>query len=650
MMYRRLCKGVNDFGTLIPSDQSPVPFCLENPNTDIYTSIFKYNNLQHQQFKNTGSIAGITNLISEKLVWDFDSKDDPKLAQEDAKTLCEILEKNEVSPKAIRIAFSSNKGFHVEVKLTENVTVDEFKAITHQLANGLESFDKVVCNPSRIFRVLGSFNIKSHLYKIPLTRYQLLNFTIEEVRNLAKTQDTLKGQGWTFETIDLPSSFVQFKSFKKDYNPKVKIIDVKEIDWSTKPKWLTNCRYSLQEGYFGEGMRNTAFTCLAATMKNQGFKEEHTYRYLKGVAELQATVNSCDRYPDELIYNNVITQVYSSGWKNGQYSCRDIGSPLQEYCLSLGANKCKHREDESTFIEIEHFADKFTTFATTIEANTLKFGIKEIDNNVLITTSMVVALLGAPSAGKTTLLFNFLEQSNKDNIDSVFFSMDMGLPLVYLRLIQRQFGYSKEKVFDIWKHDQKKMMEIIEIIKDKYKYTKFSFKTGLNVEGMREATLDHEQRIGRPVKLVGVDYLERVRGPYSDATANSGQVANELTDFANDTDKCVMLLTQTQKNSGDPSDPLLSMRNIKGASLIEQSASAILTLSRPGFSPTEPENDKFATVSLVKGRMDTLFTKDLSWNGLRGSFGSLADEDRQLLFDVRSRKAEEKKQKSEGWG
>src|SRR5690606_14931181 len=110
--------------------------------------------------------------------------------------------------------------------------------------------------------------------------------------------------------------------------PKVeKIIEKleEEINWSRKPKFLTNCRYALQEGMFEEGMRNEAFMCLAATYKNLGFQLDHVFRLLKGVAELQSKRSGSERYPDNELWNNVCMQVFGDTWNNGQYSCKQDG-------------------------------------------------------------------------------------------------------------------------------------------------------------------------------------------------------------------------------------------------------------------------------------------------------------------------------------
>ena len=649
MYYRQLRAGVNDYKSkFIEAEQLPVSVCLKNPKQDYYLSIYKYNQDQFEQFQRTNSVKGIDKVVTDKLIFDFDNQD-PEQSRQDAALLCvRLMVDHHLTEESLCISFSGNKGFHVEIFLNEDLTKEEFKFIVRQVAVNLKTFDVKIFDHARPFRLLGSYHLTSGLYKTRLTLNELQWLTIEEIKELSLTQERLKDLP-PCKSISLPETMLALKNLEEEFNPKVELIETGELNWKVKPKNFPSCRWAIYNGLFKKGERHEALMSLVSYFKNQGKNKTQAYHATLGTIELQAQINNCDEYDKNEFYKTCVESIYSNDWKNGQYSCREKGSWLNLYCLSLGENRCKHKEDEECFIEIDDFADKFTNFAKNIEKNTLKFGIPEIDNNVMITTSMLVGLLGAPSAGKTTLLLNFLEQTNRDKIHSVFFSMDMGLPLIYLRLIQKNFGYSKQKVFDMFLNNPIETQRVIEAIKEKYKYTKFSFRTGLDIQRMREAVLDHEDKIGTKVKLVGIDYLERIKGPYSDPTANSGQVCNEATDMANDLETCVMMLLQTQKQSGDPSDPLLSMRNVKGASVIEQACSVIMTLSRPGFSPVTPEDDQFATISLVKGRIDTLFSKDLRWDGLKGEFSSLEDSDIQLLNDIRNRKKQEKELKKDDW-
>lgn len=645
MFYRQLRAGVNDTkSNFIPADDDISKYVkVGTPFQDYYLSLYKFNEQQRKQFQETNSVAGIDDVVTDRLVFDFDHPD-PQQSKNDALLICQKLTDMGIEEDNLQISFSGNKGFHVEVRIDEHLTPTEHKSIAKQLAGDLESFDTKVYDHARPFRALGSVNKKSGLYKISLTPTEFIDMSIEDIKNSAKKYIPQPNQAGVNV---LPEAIKNLKVIKSEHKPTVKLMETSEITMMNKPKFLSNCKFALQNGHFGQGERNQALMVLAATYRNLGFEPEHTYRLLKGVIEKQTARTGQEKFDNNEIWVNIIKVVYSESWKGGQYTCREATNWLYDYCQTLGEHKCKHTDDDC-FIEIDDFANKFKTFAQNIEENTLKLGVEQVDNKVMITTSMLVGLLGAPSGGKTSLLLNFLEQSNKDEIDSVFFSMDMGLPLVYLRLIQKHFGLQKEQVFDLFLRNPHKVSEIITKIKESYKYTKFSFRTGMTVEAMKNAVLDHQEKTGRKVKLIGIDYLECINGPYSDATANSGLIANQLKDIANDLDVCVMLLLQTQKQSGDPSDPLLSMRNVKGSSVIEQACSVILSLSRPGFSAVTPENDRFATISTVKDRMGSLMSIDCGWEGLRGHFHTLEDEDYQLLKDIREKKKIEKEQANGG--
>lgn len=650
--YRRMCLGVNDKGKMIPLGESVYNHGAKkkDPFKDVYLSYCMYDQTQYDEFVKTKSIAGVFNVVTDRLIFDFDSKTDVNLAHKDAIEVVNRLLNLGFNESNIRISWSGNKGFHVEIKLTELLIPEEIKNIARTIAKDLKTLDDVIYNASRLIRELGSIHKISGLYKIPLT-IQDLNRPLDAILEDAKDFPDVEGCESYYTLASLPQTVRDMKKIEIA-KPKVAIMnDIIDIDFTKKVKGWSNCKWALTQGVeVKESDRHSKLVCIAATARSLNNTSEQAYYLAKNAMKMGVKRyggEECDKEDIGLI----VDSVYAASWLGGTMSCRDGKTPwLTSLCESLGAGKCKHNEDEGCFIEIDDFASKFTNFATNIQQNTLKLGVPPIDDNVMLTTSMLVGLLGAPSSGKSTLMFNFLEQSNKDNIDSVFFSMDMSLPLVYMRLIQKHFGLYKDQVFDMFMNDPKKVAEIVETIKEKYKHTKFSFKTGLTVEGMKNAVLDHQDKTGRKVKMMGVDYLECVAGQFSDANANSALISNQLKDVANDLDICVMLLLQTQKQSGDPSDPLLSMRNVKGSSVTEQACSVILSLSRPGFSPTSPENDRFVTISSVKDRMGSLVSKDCGWDGLRGNFYPLSDEDRRVLDGIRANKAKEKQDKNNsGW-
>jgi hypothetical protein len=194
----------------------------------------------------------------------------------------------------------------------------------------------------------------------------------------------------------------------------------------------------------------------------------------------------------------------------------------------------------------------------------------------------------------------------------------------------------------VFRDDKTRSKEIEEKIVAEYGNVGFNFKTGLTVADMKRIVDQRQQARGKRVRFVGIDYLERIQGPYSDATANTGFIANELTDAANTTLACWLILLQTQKHSTPQiSDPLTSLKNVKGSSIIEQACSSILSLWREGYSPDTVQDDRYISFANVKNRFGPLWRGDFHWDGVTGHIRSLTTDEYILLRDFKDRKRSE---------
>ncbi len=641
-MYRRFSEGLNNY-RLIPETED-VQSLIKNRDKDYYISIYKYNQDHYDHWKKTKSVAGITDVVTDKLVLDFDDKDDVEKARQDTITAISRLASHGIPQEAIQVAFSGQKGFSIEVKTDKIFTVDEFKSITKTLAGDLASYDTVVNDPQRIFRVVGTKHNKTSLYKVPLAVDQVVEWDIDKIKEYASdlnNVDTTIMDNW--HQVDLPESITKMKAEEKI--PFKEAVFDTSLDINKKPKWLTQAKYALQEGYFSEGDRSNALMMLAATYKNQGFSRDHTYRLLKGTAELQANRYETERFPDDQIWNNITKQVYSPTWNGGQYRKDDPLLIKTAKNLNLQIEK-----DEDVLVDATKVSTVFKNFAENIDSNTMKLGIPLLDKNVRVTTSMLVGLLGAPSSGKTTISLNFLNYASQNNTKAIFFSLDMGAPLVYQRLIQRHKGITSDDLFKIYKNKEtSKIKTIEETISDEYKNVDFCFKSGITPDDIRHIITEKNNNSEQKIKLCVVDYLECLNEKFSDSTANTALIAQKLKDIANDLELTIILLLQPQKHAGDPSDELLSYRNVKGSSSIEQACSIIFSVWRPGFSPKKQENDRFLSMAVLKNRMGSLNQFDFSWEGLRGTIGGLDIEGEEDLKRVRDDKQKEKAAKiSEG--
>lgn len=649
MYYQALREGLNSKAKMVVYGE-PLP--VLDTKRDYYVSLFQYT----EEEKNTieergGSVAGLTGTTTDVLYWDFDDENDLDKARHDTVNFCQRLENAGVPKDAIEVYFSGKKGFNVKVSLTERITNQLFKQLTYTLASSLPTFDSVVNDPNRIVRVPNTKHPKSGLYKVPLEIWEVRELKIDEI------QYTARKPRWatkTYKAIDLPTIKVTLP--KEEVKVKVEERHVKGLDWTSKPRFLSNCRYALQNGYFGAGQRDESLLILAATYRNLGFDIEHTYRILKGVCSIQAKRNNTDRFSDEELYNNICTQVYGSAWNGGQGSCSEphgssMSMFLSQYCASLGDNACTHKESESGFIKITEVSDKLRNFAKNIDKNTILTGIPSLDEKMRMTIGQHVAILGAPSSGKSSLALQILENTSLAGVKSAFFSMDMSDLITGLKLSSRVSNKSSEQVIQIAKEDDQNMDDIDHVLADKYKNVNFCFRNGLNIENIREMIIQEQKKLNNELKLVVVDYASRISGPWSDMTANGAYIASGLRSIANELGVCVLTLVQPPKSAGDAKDELTSMRQIKGSSMFEESIDTLISVFRPGFdSSNDSKDDKYMVMPVLKNRMGNLFTLKFKWDGKTGSISEANYDDQDAIDDLISKNREKKAKPADGWG
>jgi hypothetical protein len=270
---------------------------------------------------------------------------------------------------------------------------------------------------------------------------------IETIKAMAATPDS--GVEWKTMMIELPSGLVPAKQEIIEIPSADSKLsnDVKELE--LKIRWLPPCREAILNGYFKSGHRSNSLMALCASIASHGLPKEVAYRMLKGAAELQARRTGTEPFNKDEIWNNIVNVVYSSSWQGKTYACRDHEF-LQEICPN--PDKCKKRET-SDFIKIEDLSGKFKNFAENIEKNRVYTGIEALDDRIILTTSMLTAILGAPGSGKTSLAFNMLHNTSLAGTRSVFCSLDMGWPLVYGKVISRMTGSKFEDVLETYKRD-----------------------------------------------------------------------------------------------------------------------------------------------------------------------------------------------------
>jgi replicative DNA helicase len=367
---------------------------------------------------------------------------------------------------------------------------------------------------------------------------------------------------------------------------------------------------------------------------------------LKGTAEVQAKRTNTERFSDSELYNNVIEQVYGPHWKGGQFSERDENSWLFQYANEMGVNEVERIDRPMTIGEVEA---GFTDFVRNIDANTIKTGIWELDQALPITVGMNLGVIAAPGAGKTALALEILRNTSQAGVVSVFASLDMHRTRLFEKLLYKVSGGMERK--DLYKMFQDgKGGDLTKKIKEQYGNVYFFDRSAATVEKIRDYVLDVERESGKKVKLVMIDYFERVLSDMSDETAASKNISGQVQDMVNDLNVCGITLVQPNKQSlyGGPDAPILSYTAIKGSSFLYQSFRSIISLWRPFMSPENKHNNKYMQMAILKNDLGELDMFDFKWTGKTGSIEHLEDNEHAAFIELLKEK-DRKKNEKEGW-
>lgn len=653
MFYRAICDALYAKRVLYPLDKHPREYVKGGPLKEYYSSIFKYNEEHKKRIEETGSASGIQDVKTNWLVFDFDYDKDKEISKNEAielarqdtiKVCARLVEEYDFEEDTLNIFFSGSKGFHIEIHLDEDVELEQFKLITRKIGGEFDTFDRRIHDPQRIFRLANTVNKKTGLYKTKLTSSQLVELNIEQIRELSKVASS----ELSYKVSKLPDSVKKLLIAPEEPKLKLKLRET-SIDWLKRPKDFPPCRWAIYNGEFKPGERHEALMSLVAYFKFKGETAETAYHRGLGAIELQAKKNDCEEYDKKEFYDTCVKSIYSADWKGGQYTCREKDSWLGTFCASLGNNKCDHKEEDS--LKPRKLADiqvAFKDYVTNIEKNTIKTGLKSLDEKIFLSTGANVGVIGAPGSGKTSIALDILNNTSKAGVHSVFASLDMHSNRLFEKVLYRVSGKHRDELYDIFKNDGE--TEIMESLNREFGNVHFFHKSAPSVANVRDYIKACEDNSGEKVKLVMLDYFERVNSDVGDDTAASKKIAGELQDLVNDLNVCLITLVQPNKMSlsGGPDTPITSYTSIKGSSFVYQAFRIIFSIWRPFYNPKDFSNDQYMQMAVLKNDLGELAELNFGWNGKRGLITELEYTEEQHLREMLKFRQQNQDQKV--WG
>jgi len=639
--FVRLTKTLNNKGILVKPED--VYQNIKDRTIDHYVSTYFYNQEHFNTFQTTGSIKGIKDVLTQKIWWDFDSKDDLKLARKDAITLVERLKAENINPDSLDIFFSGNKGFNVILHVNKEINRKQVEAVALKFARDLQTFDTTLYDESQILRVPGTKHQSSDYYKTEISFEELKTIKFVDLFQIAKNPLLLDVRFPLKEItqVNLNEDLFEVKEVKQEFKTNAEA----EFDLNNKPRGWKASKWALMQGFFKGGERDNSMMILAATCKANGYDKITTYYMCKS-----ALKKSWERYGEgsftkEDLWSK-IEQVYNDSWKGGQYSEKEDAF-LQKKSDELGIKELT----TSNTVGIKGALKVFRGYAQNIDKLTLKTGIQELDKRQRITVGMSWGIIAAPGVGKTSLALQMLHSMSLNGELCIYFSYDMYLPHVVQKIIQKHWDENEdiENVFNKYKNnDHEYVQKVEELITKEYPNVEFCAESGQTIDDIRDTIREVEQARGKKCKFVVIDYNELVITDVADPTQSSNKTAQNIRALASNEQICILSLFQPSKLTGDPSTEITSYRAAKGGSGIEQSVSLMFGVSRPGFNPRKPEDDKYVSMNCVKNRMGSIFSIDLAWYGYKGEVRTLTPTEHSDLISLRQRILDEKNGKDNG--
>lgn len=239
---------------------------LYSGKKDIYTSVYKYKDYIRPE-----------NAIIDRIFLDFDY-DKYLDFFDDVRKVAKYLAD---SGYTFCIRFSG-RGFHIFIKLNRRVKLKNPKnAIRNwvrdmHIKTNTESDSSVVGDLRRVSRMIGSMNLKTHRYCIPIGYNELMNFTYQSICKMAEEIDETKDYD---DIYYIGSNFLDISDFDVEEGPQsinynININNIQVQDGY--PECIEQMLKDPELGYYGRGQ-------LILYLRDDGYSFEEILMILKTI-------------------------------------------------------------------------------------------------------------------------------------------------------------------------------------------------------------------------------------------------------------------------------------------------------------------------------------------------------------------------------
>lgn len=312
----------------------------EYHNQDVYLSIYSY---ETEEVNSCG--------LRAPLYLDFDSEIETEgdynlLRRQVVQTINYFEDKFCIPHDMQRIYFSGHKGFHLLIP-SECFGIDwisdlneKYKKLAQlvNIDNTCPSLDMKIYDRRRLFRIPNSINGKSRLYKVPITKQQLREYSFKQMQEWAAEPreveytepEPIERTIMLFEKLFTETPEDKVRAKRKTMREKKRQI-AKDKDGKPKKYKLSPCIINILETGAAKGQRNDTAVALASSLFQNGRDRE----------EVEAVMKEWNEYNEPPLENDEVYRtinsaygMYQNGRTYGYTTFHELG-----YCLG---RKCKY--------------------------------------------------------------------------------------------------------------------------------------------------------------------------------------------------------------------------------------------------------------------------------------------------------------------
>jgi|TARA_R110002110_G_scaffold861_2_gene3268 hypothetical protein len=568
-------------GTLVPIEDVWDIVYEQGKGQAVYHSVYQYDDEAFAFIKANGTIKNFlgTRYI-DTIPIDIDrGQNSDEYTQQEARMIVAHLNDELNLKKGNYAIYYSGTGYHVDISsecfgFTPSPDLPFIvKATMLKLFEGF-TIDPAVYTRTSIIRLPHTLNIKSELYKVPLT-IEELNTDFTNIVNIAS------GRRLDFGINDLWGDKSLEDRIVKEV-PKVR--SMQKIN---EPSNVVPCIQKIYNDGPTSGSRNHTLLRMASHFRRNGIPSDATKA---------ALLHWNDNQLNPQIVIDKVESTYNYGYK---YGCHD------ELLAKVCSPKCVYYKNKDYLVDIKTSKDLQSELEERLESDftgkmlplSEMFGI---DKDCNIYPGELVTIFGPTGANKTALAQNIAlgydfandEIRQEWQIPTLYLSLELSGWYMHRRNQQIVSGMSKDDVTKNYKYVGENYNKYLE---------------HLNIQTVAP-TPDMIQKVIRDLQpqLVVVDYIDLIeppkgiRGEYEVVR----YVSHFLSNLAVNLDIIIIQISQVSREYSR--NQILDIYAGKGSGAIENASRKVI-----GINGKQDSTEK--TVSLFKNSDGDLFDVELEW-------------------------------------